>query len=322
MARNANTAVQDDGYIPFATRFRAWWEGVDATTIKDSKNREAVHGQSLIVDRDAGKTQSLQLGLHPERLRLWQKLWGEGYCLPGGSGVTESMLAPLGLKPADKLLDLSAGLGGPARAAATRYQLKVTGLEYWKPVAETGMEQSRVARMADQVPIEHYDPLAFDMKGEKFDCLTAREFFYQVRDKETFFRKALRAIDEGGHFCFTDFALSDHDMSDPGLAAWAATEPVPPQIWTLKRYKQVLDDLDVSVQAFADITDSYVGLAKDAWAAFTSGLPDEQITQDFADWLLKDGEVWLKRTRAMEAGKLRVIRIHLERKGISLMSDW
>ncbi len=322
MARNSNTAVQDDGYIPFATRFRAWWEGVDATTLTDAKNREAVRGQSLIVDRGDQKGQTAQPGLSPDRLRLWTALWGEGYCLPGGADITESMLRPLNLKPADKLLDLSAGLGGPARAMAKRYEVKVSGLEHREPVAETGMALSREAGVADQVPVNHYNPLTFDLIGEKFDCVIARELFFQVRDKEIFLRKAMRATDEGGHFCFTDYALNDYEMSDPDLAAWAAAEHTPPQTWTLKRYKQVLDDLDANVQTFADITDTYCELAKGAWAGFTEALPRQQITQEFADWMLKDGEVWLKRTRAMEAGKLRVIRVHLERKGISLMSDW
>lgn len=321
MALRSNAAVEDDGYIPFATRFRAWWEGVDAGDLMESSDGSAVHGQSLIIDEKAPVT-NLPAGLDPDRMRLWAALWGEGFVQPGGAEFTESLLLTNGLMAEDRLLDLNAGLGGGARAVANRFNCTVAGYEYWKPVAEAGNAMSEAAGMAAVAPIHHYDPMAFSANGEKFGCAYAREFFYQVRDKESLLRKMVRSVREGGSITFTDYALRDFDQSDPDIVAWASAEPVQPQTWTLKRYKQVLDDQEVSIEAFADITDTLLDLTKTAWSRFTDDLPNQKINKRYADWLLRDGEVWLKRTRAMESGKLRVLRVHAIRKGISLMSDW
>lgn len=318
MARPANAAVEDDGYIPFATRFRAWWEGVDATELMRSSNSSAVPGQSLVIEDN----RAAMTGLDPERLRLWEDLWGKGFVLPGGAGVTESLLEPLKLETGGKLLDLSAGLGGVPRAMKRRFGCCVTGLEYWQPVAEAGQDMSVEAGVAAKVPISHYDPMAFEASSEKYDCAYAREFFYLVRDKESLLHKVVRSIREEGHFVFTDYALTDYDQADPDIAAWANAEPVQPQTWTLKRYKQVLDELDVSIQVFADITDTLLDLTKTTWSRFTADLASKKITKGYADWLLSDGEVWLKRTHAMQSGKLRVLRVHAVRKGIHLLSDW
>lgn len=321
MALRSNAPVEDDGYIPFAMRFRAWWEGVDAADLMTSSDRSAVHGQTLIVD-DKPPGLVPATGLDPDRLRLWAALWGEGLVQPGGVEFTESLLLTLGLKAEDRLLDLNAGLGGAARAVARRFECTVAGLEHRKQVAEAGHAMSEAAGMAAVVPIGHYDPMSFDANGVKFDAVYSREFLYQVRDKETLLRKVVRSVREGGHITFTDYALNDFDQSDPDIAAWANAEPIQPQTWTLKRYKQVLDDQDISIQVFADITDTLLELTKTAWSRFTDDLPNQKINKRYADWLLSDGEVWLSRTRAMESGKLRVLRVHAIREGMSMMTDW
>src|SRR5579863_5259195 len=65
----------------------------------------------------------------PDRLTVLQWLHGPGFLIPGDATYVLEIVKPFHLSPAMTMLDLAAGLGGPARAIAEAFNTYVTGYE-------------------------------------------------------------------------------------------------------------------------------------------------------------------------------------------------
>ena len=85
--------------------------------------------------------------LDPLTVRQW--LWGPGFIIPGNAEYVLGLVKPFAPNPAMSFLDVAAGLGGPARAIATAFDIYITGLERDDDVARRGMEMSIVRRQAE-----------------------------------------------------------------------------------------------------------------------------------------------------------------------------
>src|SRR6185437_7619856 len=65
----------------------------------------------------------------PDPLAIRQRLYGRGYVIPGDAAWLLALVAPFRLGASSALLDLAAGLGGPARTVAQAFHARVTGIE-------------------------------------------------------------------------------------------------------------------------------------------------------------------------------------------------
>ncbi len=64
------------------------------------------------------------------------------------------------------------------------------------------------------------------------------------------------------------------------------------------------------VRVAEDLSGSYQRYVLSAWAKLVDGLDREDLTRDFVNIMMVEADFWLRRMRALESGKLRLIRYH------------
>lgn len=75
----------------------------------------------------------------------------------GGSQAVERLLVTLALLPADTVLDIGSGLGGPARQVATASGCRVTGVDITEAYVEAAGELTDRCGLSDRVRFIHRD---------------------------------------------------------------------------------------------------------------------------------------------------------------------
>lgn len=240
-------------------------------------------------------------------VRQW--LWGEGFVIPGDGAHVLDLLHPLGLAPGMTLLDVAAGLGGPARAVAQALDIAVTGLERDVELAEAGMAMTLAARLGKRAPVRVCDPEGFDLPLRQYDAALAREATYAVRDKERFLRVVMQALKPQGALVLTEFML-DRDAGDPRqLAAWAPLADHAPDLWTLPRYEDCLKSLGFELHRAQDISAAYRALIIAGWTRLAQR--DELRVLARAHFLpiIDEAERAMRTLTALDSGILKMFYI-------------
>jgi sarcosine/dimethylglycine N-methyltransferase len=117
-----------------------------------------------------------------------------------GKGVlaTQELAAALQPKPADHLLDIGCGIGGPARWIAAKYDCLVTGVDLTVEFCEAARELNSLCGLAGRVHILHGDALALPVPDNGFDRAYSQAALMNISDKRGVFREAFRVLRPGG----------------------------------------------------------------------------------------------------------------------------
>lgn len=299
----------------FRERFVAWWEGYEL---------EASTGQpALQVPSHDVRYQPDQPHWETARLRLVQQVWGEGFSTPGQESHILNMIKFFGLDPAMSVLDLGAGLGGATRIMSEKFGVWVTGLESDPHLAEAGMGLSTKAGMAKKAPILAFDPAEFEQKPNSVDCVFSKEFLYTVKDKEAFLKAIENALKSRGQLLFTDYVLAKAHLRSSAIDKWLKHEHRESHLWSVEDYQEALAKLHLDIRVTQDITTSHHKMVTQAWADYMMAARKSGIDEEVAPALVDELELWTRRMQAIDAGDLKVCRVHVLKKDTTrLMSNW
>jgi cyclopropane fatty-acyl-phospholipid synthase-like methyltransferase len=219
------------------------------------------------------------------------------------------LLHPVGLAPAMTLLDVAAGLGGPARAVAAALGIAVTGLERDYELAEAGMAMALAAGLARRAPVRVFDPESFDLPERQFDAVLGREATYAVRDKERFLRVVMQALKPQGALVLTEFVL-DRDAGDPRqLAAWAPLADHPPELWTLARYEDCLKSQGFELRLARNISAAYRAMILAGWTRLARRAELPTLARAHFLTIIDEAERAMRTLSALDSGILKMFHI-------------
>ncbi|MEX0838861.1 MAG: hypothetical protein WD034_04950 [Parvibaculum sp.] len=328
--------------MEFLLRLIAWWEGMDTDDIarvkgvtrrkkkkkkkeekkkKEKKVAPAPKPQAAVpppeaTDTPAETPEPPALG----RIDIIQKLWGDGFSLPGGSEFAIKLVRPLGFEKDGLYLDLAPGLGGAMRAIATTFGVTIKGLETDAQLATAGHELSERAAVATTAPIVACPDgfAAEDFEPEsQHTAIFIREALFAVEDKQAMFTFIGRALRDGGALMFTDFVLAGGGIDDNALMVWSNAEAAPVFPWTEAQYRDALESQHYKIESIDDLTAEYLPLIHAGWRHFHDCLQNAKLPPETAAMLMREGNAWLARSRALETGMLRLLRVHALRQPAS-----
>jgi ubiquinone/menaquinone biosynthesis C-methylase UbiE len=158
----------------------------------------------------------------------------------GGARATEALALAAGVGADDAVLDLCAGIGGPARFVAHRFGCRVTGIELVPSrVADAG-RLTELVGMGNRVMFVEGDVTALPFPDGSFDACLSQESFLHVADKRRLFGECRRVLRQGGRLGFSDW------VAGPTLAQAErdrlATAFSAAGIVSLARYLEELDE--------------------------------------------------------------------------------
>jgi ubiquinone/menaquinone biosynthesis C-methylase UbiE len=143
----------------------------------------------------------------------------------GGREATVALAGLLDLKPRARLLDLGAGIGGPARMFARLLDCDVTGIDVTAEFVELARLLTERVGLADRVRFEQASALALPFPAASFDAATLLHVGMNIADKPLLFAEARRVLAPGGVFAVYDpMRTGDGPLTFP--LPWAATEAI------------------------------------------------------------------------------------------------
>jgi SAM-dependent methyltransferase len=246
--------------------------------------------------------------LDPLTVRQW--LWGPGFVVPGNVDYVLGLVKPFAANPAMSILDIAAGLGGPARAIADAFETYITGFERDPETAGRGMAMSVAAGKQKHAPINVMNPETFELKAGAFDCILGRGATYAVQDKERFLRVLMMGLKPRGQLLLTDYLIDPALAARPELAAWQALEPFPPALWNVQQYTDCFKSLGFDVRITEDATAPYKAQIVLGWDNLLQTVDIRKLPRAHQLTVLDEAERWVKTILALDSGALKVFRFY------------
>ena len=249
-----------------------------------------------------------QAPLDPLTVRQW--LWGPGFIVPGTAEYVLGLVKPFAANPAMSILDVAAGLGGPARAIADAFDTYVTGLERDAETAARGMAMSVAAGKQKHAAINAMNPETLELKAGAFDCIFGRGATYAVQDKERFLRVLIMGLKPRGQLLLTDYLVDPALAERPELAAWRTLEPFPPSLWNVQQYTDCLKSLGFDIRITEDTTTQYKAQIVLGWDNLLQTVDIRKLPRVHRLMVLDEAERWVKTILALDSGALKVFRFY------------
>ncbi|HVW72926.1 MAG TPA: methyltransferase domain-containing protein [Rhizomicrobium sp.] len=173
----------------------------------------------------AGLTERLKTALAvfgPEdRLLMPEQLDALDQFHTRGLAATAELAKLAGLGTGATVLDVGAGVGGPARFVAARHGCQVTGVDLSTPFVQAARYLTARTGQQDQVSFEVASALALPFADRSFDAVLLQHVAMNISDRARLYREAHRVLKRGGRFATFDVVLKNGDPLYP--VPWART---------------------------------------------------------------------------------------------------
>lgn len=156
----------------------------------------------------------------------------------GGLAAVDALARRAGIGVASRVLDVCAGLGGPARFLATRRACRVVGIELHPGRAAGARRLTERVGLGALVRIVRGDATRLPFARAAFDACLSQEALLHISDKAAVLTGCHRVLVPGGRLAFTDWIV--HPRLAEGerrrLGAWMAATT----LQTLQSYRALL----------------------------------------------------------------------------------
>jgi len=152
-----------------------------------------------------------EAGLDTERLDLDElAALDEFHAL--GRAATLALAELSGIRTGETVLDVGAGIGGPARVLAHRYGADVTALDGSARFCRAGERLCAATGLEDRVEVVCADALSLPFEDESFDVVWTQALLQNIEDKPTLLAEFRRVLRAGGRWALFEV------LSGPGGA--------------------------------------------------------------------------------------------------------
>ena len=155
----------------------------------------------------------------------------------GGLAAVDALARRAGVGPASRVLDVCAGLAGPARFLASRRGSSVVALELHAGRAAGAARLNRLVKQT-RVSVVRADATSLPFTAGAFDACLSQEALLHVADKPAVLRECHRVLGPAGRLAFTDWiafpSLADRERQR--LWEWMAATT----LQTLDSYRLLL----------------------------------------------------------------------------------
>jgi SAM-dependent methyltransferase len=122
----------------------------------------------------------------------------------GGIGAVELLIERAGIRSAHRVLDICAGVGGPARWIAHRVGCRVTGLDLTTSRVIAARRLTERVGLQDRVDFVEGDAMNMPLPDKAYDVIVGEEAWVHVPDKVALIRECTRVAKRPCVMGFTD----------------------------------------------------------------------------------------------------------------------
>lgn len=144
-------------------------------------------------------------GIDPDRLTVDQ-LSPFDHFHGRGLEATQQAANLVAATPADHILDVGSGIGGPARYFATRFGCRVSGVDLTAEFCDVARVLTRAVGLADRIAFEQGNALAMPFADASFDGAYSMNVSMNIADKVGLYREIRRVLKPGAWFVLAEVA--------------------------------------------------------------------------------------------------------------------
>jgi ubiquinone/menaquinone biosynthesis C-methylase UbiE len=203
---------------------------------------------------------------------LWQ--WDQDHY--GGLPAVEALARRAGLRPGMAVLDVCAGLGGPARFLAHRIAVKVTGVDLTHSRCAAGNRLTAMVRLSSRVRLIRADAQALPFRPAAFDAAVSQEGLLHVPDKGAVLREVARVLRPAARLAFSDWVARPRleENERRRLREWMAAM----SLQSIDDYRGLLTRAGfVSIDA-EDLSSEWIGILRERLRMYR-GLREQTVAR-------------------------------------------
>lgn len=297
--------------VPVMRRLHAWWEGYDVDAMaapKGGARRKANDRDNAAFD-EMFEAEKKRDEWSATRKKVVQDLLTAGFIVPGSTGYVEELVNGCGLSAAETMLEIGVGMGGGTRAIIGKFGNYVTGYERDPALAEEARKQAVTYDIDSKVEIVTAEPDKLKLKKDYYRAALIRDVLFTVENKEALLEKVVTSLKKGeAQMIITDLMFED-DPASPELVSWMDAEPDPVYPWTLDDLKKALGKLKVIPRIANDESERYRKMVVSSWKEYLARLDGASPSPEIGMQIVHEAEFWARRLAALDAGKLRYVRV-------------
>jgi ubiquinone/menaquinone biosynthesis C-methylase UbiE len=213
----------------------------------DFYDRHPISAQIILAKLEAARG-TLE-GLQPEDLFAHDQ---DHY---GGLAANDALANCARISLGSEVVDLCAGLGGPARYFAHRYGADVTGIELTPARVAGAAELSQRVGLDQLVRVLEGNVMDLPLPDAGYDAIVSQEALLHVPDIARAFTEAYRVLRPGGRIAFTNWIVHQPLSDTQRRLLWdgmaAAT------LISTERHAELLRDAGFEIEAVEDETEAW-----------------------------------------------------------------
>ncbi len=183
----------------------------------------------------------------------------------GGLESTRRLARFAGVEKDFAVLDLGAGVGGPARTLAAEFGCRVTGIDLTEAFVEAARMLTERLGMAAAVEFHRGSVLDLPFEAGRFDLAWSQNSIMNIEDKGRLFTEVRRVLKPGGRFAF-ELLCAGRPGPLRFPTFWAST-PELSFLVTPEEMRRLLHEAGLEEIAWQDTTEQVVALARKRVAA-------------------------------------------------------
>ncbi len=186
----------------------------------------------------------------------------------GGTEAVDRLMAQAAITAQDHVLDVCAGMGGPARYIAWKTGCQVTGLDLTASRVIGAQALTAAAHLTEQVRFVHGNALEMPFDPAQFTCIISQEAFAHIPNKRQLIGQCERALAPGGRMVFSDI-MSHQALGRPDAQKLFDGMRFS-EIATLGDYQQWFADAGMQWVRAIDLSDEWTRILVDRHAMYRS----------------------------------------------------
>ena len=239
-------------------------------------------------------------GLDPEQRLSPEALAALDHFHTGGLRASRELVELARIRAEDRVLDIGAGLAGPARLLAAAFGCRVDCLELSADYCAGAALLNRLTDLEERVAVHEGSALAMPFADDSFDVVWMQNVGMNIADKRKLYAEIYRVLRPGGRFAFQEMAAGDTAVSYFPLP-WA-TDPVDNFLVSAEEMRSVLAESGFIAELLEDTSDAHLSRTT---ANATPAAAGQLGLAVFVDDL---GQKAGNARRSLEEGQVRLVR--------------
>jgi ubiquinone/menaquinone biosynthesis C-methylase UbiE len=236
-------------------------------------------------------------GLNPEQRLLPEELGALDHFHTGGLRASRELLELAQIRAEDRVLDIGAGLAGPARLLACTLGCRVDCIELSPDYCAGAALLNRLTGLEDRIDVHKGSALDLPFTEASFDAVWMQNVGMNIADKRKLYAEVYRVLKPDGRFAFQEMAAGEAATSYFPLP-WA-TDPADSFLVSAAEMRSLLGESGFVAEHFEDTSEAH--LSRTVADAAPNPLTLGVYVDDLA---LKAGNA----RRSLQEGQIRLVR--------------